>query len=143
MRISLLNPQTFDLKALFISLACHLAFIKLFFLVFNPPAAEFNPTFIFVGPILTESDFSNLTAREPSSAEQIVPAIRIKNDPSSFDASQALSKPAISHAEFRKQKTFSKSSFIKTPEPPAKNTIEDLGVDLSVPKRVPLRLNLK
>ena len=143
MRILYPHLQNPERKALFISLLCHIAFAKLFLIAFSVTPSEFKPTLIFAGAILTENDFRNLVAKAPSSAEQMLPAIAIKNNSDSVGAATVLSKPIFGNADFRKQKTFLKSSFIKTPEQRPANDNENFGIELSVPQRVPLKLNLK
>ena len=145
MRIVSSDLQAIELKAVLISFLGHLLFIKFFLLAFIARPSEFKPNFIFVGAILSENDFRNLAeTKKPSSAKQILPTIKIKNDSDVFSRQQILTKPVVSPVDFQKQKTFLKSSFIKTSEElPAKNNAQDFGIELSIPKRVPLKLDLK
>ena len=145
MRTPTLHIHTIELKSLLIAILCHLAFIKFIFLVVTPQANEFKPAFVFLGPILVDNDFRDLTAKKANPPEQrALSKIKVKNVPSPFESNRDLSKPTFSNVETQQQKTFLKSSFLKTPEgEEKKETLEDLGIDLSVPKRIPLKLDPK
>ena len=144
MSFPLSNIRVIQFQTMLISLFCHLLFATLFLFTFHQQTKEFKPNFIFLGSLLTENDFRNLTIEKTSLKNEALPIIPIKIHSNPLESTRTLPKPVVSTDNFYKEKIFLKSSFLKnSPETPKQNRLEDLGVDLSIPKRVPLKLNLK
>jgi hypothetical protein len=146
MRISSsFNLRTLELKAALVSLLCHLIFIKFFMVTFSLQPAEFKPAFRFLGPILTDNDFrfQELATKKPAaSLPSTLQDLTVSDHGNDLGAQRNLSKPVFSNPAAQ-QKAFLKSTFIKPSETGKKERLEDLGIDLSVPQRVPLKLDLK
>ena len=143
MRIPSPDIRALELKTFLISLLCHLVLAQFFFLAIRPQSDTFKPSFIFLGSILRGNDFENLTAKK-TLTDQNLPAIKIKTNPDAFAATRGVSKPAATKNNFPKEKIFLKSTLIKTPdESTKKNEMQNLGIETSAPKRMPLKLNLK
>jgi len=128
--------------SLFISLLGHLAIAQLFIFTFNAQPVEFKPAFIFLGPLLRDADFKNL-ATTAVATPQASSQITIKNYPSAFESTRHVPKPAFLRNEPSKEKAYLKSSFVKPAEESPAVKAQDLGVEVTVPQRVPLKLNLK
>ena len=144
MRIVSFNLAGIELKILLISFFCHFLLAQLFIVTIRPLPDEFKPAFVFLGSLLAANDFHSLNAPKTSLPDEAVSTIPIKGSSNPFESTQVLPKPVFSKAGAQEQKTFLKSSFITTPEEPTKgDKVQNLGVDLTVPKRVPLKLDLK
>ena len=144
MRVLSFNLAGIELKILLISLLCHFLLAQLFIITLRPLPDEFKPAFVFLGSLLAANDFRNLNASRTSLPDEAVSTIPIRTSSNPFESARVLPKPAFSNAWAQKQKTFLKSSFIATPEESTKgNKIQNLGIDLTVPKRTPLKLDLK
>lgn len=139
---SFINLRAAELYPFLISLVGHLTIAQLFVFTFNSKPIEFKPSFIFLGPLLRENDFRNLAATKAAANPQTSPAITIKNLPNAFESTRHVPKPAFLKDSPQQGKTFLKSSFVKPFEEPA-NKAQNLGINVTVPERVPLKLDLK
>ena len=144
MRISPINFRSLESQTLFISLLIHLTLAQFFILTLRSTNNEFKPTFTFLGAILAENDFQNLTLKETSLRNQKMPVIKVKSTQSSHESARVVSKPIAAPDGSSEQKVFLKSSFIQAATDVAdKNDIKNLGIETTAPKRMPLKLDLK
>ena len=142
MRFSI-NFRAAEFYSFFISLAGHLAVAQLFIFTFNAQPIEFKPAFIFLGSLLRENDFRNLATTKTSATPQTSSPVIIKNYPNAFESTRHVPKPAFLKDGSPQGKTYLKSSFVKPPEKSPVQKAQDLGIEVAVPQRVPLKLNLK
>lgn len=145
MRLSLPDIRLIEIRSFLISFVGHLALASLIIFKFTPQPEALNPSLIFLGSLLGENDFHNLTAqRDPSGLDETRSAVKTRHYPHPFGPLPEVSKPAFSRNKPPQKKTFLKSSFLNPAEqPPVTDKDEDLGIDLSVPEHSPLKLDLQ
>lgn len=145
MRLSLPDIRLIELRSFLISFVGHLALASLIIFKFTPQPEALKPSLIFLGSLLGENDFHNLTAqRDPSGSDETQSAVKTRHYPHPFGLLQEVSKPAFSRNKPPQKKTFLKSTFLNPDEQtPVIDKGENLGIDLSFPERSPLKLDLK
>ena len=62
-------------RALLVAVLCHVSVLAIFIFTFNIPVGAHKPTFIFLGSLLTNRDFSSLSLSRPMIPKKIVPAV--------------------------------------------------------------------
>ncbi len=105
-----------------------------------------KPAFIFLGSILSAKDFQNLTTDNHQALLALDPILlKKKREDVKLAPFPGPKKPNMKIAQSIPKKSTLKMSFEETkPKPPTQEDYREiLGVDLEIPKRVPLKLFTK
>ena len=138
-----LEIRHIERQAVFISVLCHFLFAQIFVFVFPIQPVAHKPPLIFLGSILESQDFTNLVsdkARELT--KQAISPTPIQSRQSRFYPEKTtVMKPSFAGNIPKDSRQFLKSSFAEGVSTQRDEKVtKDLGVDLIVPKRIPLRL---
>lgn len=144
------------MKPIILSFLCHLLFAQFLVFTFATRPVAHKPFFVFLGSILENQDFTNLTSykreahRSSSKTGQAFrhesgQALPVKFRQSQFNTNEgpAILKPTFSKDIKKGIKEIQKSTFEETTDKESleKDWAQDLGIELTVPKRRPLRLH--
>ncbi|MFA5089250.1 MAG: hypothetical protein WC552_09495 [Candidatus Omnitrophota bacterium] len=141
----LLTSRSVALKAILISFLLHFFFLETTVFTFSVRSVSPNPLFVFLGSILQKSDLVSAPAPRRGQALPSVfnSSLNVAGDSDSRRQEELLQeKPSYSDSLDAKGKIYSKSIPYGQAEipPEEKDKEKILGIDLTPPKRIPLKL---
>ena len=141
MKPNLILHQHLGLKTFLVSIIIHGVLFQGLVITFNPRPSLTKPYFVFFGSILDSYDFHPAIPLTPMVQHPASPANVVILQKKNI-SSTALTKPSLVPQLNKGTKTVTKSRFqIEEPQEAQKPpTPDDLGIDLNVPQRLPLRL---